>query len=186
MLNILAASIPIRFPFFKINIGPKHKKLDHSPNSAPDDQGGKRAGTETMEADTSLEDGLDVMDWQMLSDCVGEWLWSCQNRVGIHSQWGLQVIGGEQDDSADWPTALHQRSYWYEKHLSLGAQGWGLRDKEDIGAVTEAVPCTFLLAVQEGHDLCHGQPAGTLFRWFAQAPQHFHQCGVVLPHGALN
>ena len=55
MSDIPAAGTPIRFPFFNLTISPKHKKHDHSPNSTLNDQGGKRASTETMEADTSSE-----------------------------------------------------------------------------------------------------------------------------------
>ena len=119
----------------------------------------------------------------MSSDCVGEWLWSCHNRVGTSSQWGLQLLWGKQDDAADWPTASNQRGYRHEKHLSSGAWGQGPRDEEYLGAVTKVVPYIFLLAVWEGHDECHGQLAGTSFGWYHQAPQHLHQCGVevILP-----
>ena len=55
VLDILAAGIPIGLPFFKLTIVPKHKKWDFSPNSALNDQNGKRALAETMKANTSSE-----------------------------------------------------------------------------------------------------------------------------------
>ena len=55
VLDILAAGIPIGLPFFKLAIGPKHKKWDFSPNRALSDQNGKRTLAETMEANTSSE-----------------------------------------------------------------------------------------------------------------------------------
>ena len=60
----------------------------------------------------------------------------------------------------------------------LGSMRPKSKGKEDLGAVTEAVPSMFLLAVQEGHDPYHGQPAGTSVGQCPQAPQHFCQHGV--------
>ena len=56
-------------------------------------------------------------------------------------------------------------------------------EEEDPGPVTEAIPCLLLLAVWEGHDLCHGWPAGPSLRWCFQVTLHICQCGaeIIMP-----
>ena len=44
---------PAGFPFSMLAFNPKHKKWDHSPDSTPNDQCGKRAHIETKEANIS-------------------------------------------------------------------------------------------------------------------------------------
>ena len=53
MSDILATSTPVRFPFFMLTINPKHKKWNHSSDSAPDDLHGKRAHAKIKESNVS-------------------------------------------------------------------------------------------------------------------------------------
>ena len=56
---------------------------------------------------------------------------------------------------------------WKSTHMN---QRQGSKGEEDPCAVFKAVPCTLLLTVQKGCNLCHGQLAGIAFRQCFQAP----------------
>ena len=53
MSDISTATTSVGIQFFMLTINPKHKKWDCSPNSAPNDQHGKRAHVRTKEANIS-------------------------------------------------------------------------------------------------------------------------------------
>ena len=103
-----------------------------------------------------------TLDWQKSSDCVGEqWL-----SVLSKAEWELTLkeefssFGSEQDGNPDQPTALNQRGHWCKKTFyPWEHEGWCPWEEENPGAITEAVLCTFLPVVWEGHDPCHGWPS---------------------------